>query len=143
VSDSFNKQAVFDRVAKHLLTQKHQSLSSFGCAYRSETGGRSCAIGCLIPDSKYDGIIEGLAARNLIEHECDSEVYSDEDIRRHDVLRTILREEVGASDNDDYKFLELLQLVHDTRGDDVEGWRVALDGIAISNELDSSILSQV
>lgn len=47
------QQEMFDRVARHLLTQKAQSLNEWGkCAYRGEEG-RMCAIGALMPDDKY------------------------------------------------------------------------------------------
>jgi len=48
------QQKVFNKVYNHLLTQKSQSYLSDGitCAYRG-TDGKQCAVGCLIPDSKY------------------------------------------------------------------------------------------
>lgn len=62
-------QEIFDIVAKHLLTQgvRSQTAKKFEnsdgyypvCAYRGE-GGRKCAAGVLIPDSKYNALMEGL-----------------------------------------------------------------------------------
>ena len=47
-------QEAFDRVARHLLTQRARSMDSAGmaCAYRG-ANGLKCAIGCLIPDARY------------------------------------------------------------------------------------------
>lgn len=49
-----NKQEVFDRVVKHLLTQNKKSWSDeiYDCAYRNNEGLK-CAIGCLISDENY------------------------------------------------------------------------------------------
>ena len=51
-----DEQEVFDRVARHLLTQRRKSMieRSAGpvCAFRG-VDGTKCAIGCLIPD-QYD-----------------------------------------------------------------------------------------
>lgn len=52
-------QAIFDRVATHLLTQNAPALNADGgCVYRGMQG-LQCAVGCLIPDDKYDPYIEG------------------------------------------------------------------------------------
>lgn len=49
MSNRWSKQKIFDKVAKHLLTQMRQSMNEDGdtCRYRG-TGGTSCAVGCLI-----------------------------------------------------------------------------------------------
>ena len=66
------EQQVFDRVAKHLLTQNKKSGhwvcgTGFGrifdCLYRGPNGLK-CAIGVLIPDEKYEPEFEGLGAIN-------------------------------------------------------------------------------
>lgn len=54
-------QELFDTVATHLLTQKKRATNTHGCAYRGENGLK-CAVGCLIPDSKYDPELEGSCA---------------------------------------------------------------------------------
>lgn len=64
------KQDIFDKVARHLLTQKVKSmkprLTMDGemCAYRGDSG-TSCAVGCLIPDDLYDPKMEGNDAVGL------------------------------------------------------------------------------
>lgn len=55
---------MFNRVAVHLLTQRKRSMKRGPnkgvpqCLYRTKDGLK-CAIGCLIPDSKYDKEFEG------------------------------------------------------------------------------------
>ncbi len=57
-------QEVFDIVYRHLLTQNARaevqglSNASISCRYRAP-GGLKCAIGCLIPDSRYREDFEG------------------------------------------------------------------------------------
>lgn len=54
----WTKQGIFDRVAKHLIAQGRPAMmNQFDCAYRGK-GGRSCGIGCLIPDDLYDPEME-------------------------------------------------------------------------------------
>ena len=57
--EEYECQAVFDKVVKHLLTQKRRSYDERGCTYRSEDGAM-CAVGCLISDKTYELGIEGL-----------------------------------------------------------------------------------
>ena len=58
--EEYECQAVFDKVVKHLLTQKRRSEGKQGCAYRGKDGDM-CAVGCLISDKAYDPKIEGFA----------------------------------------------------------------------------------
>ena len=62
--EEYECQTVFDKVVKHLLTQKRRSESKRGCAYRGE-GGAMCAVGCLISDKAYDPEIEGSSVFHL------------------------------------------------------------------------------
>jgi len=63
-------QEVFDRVALHLLTQNKKSEYTEAegtipfCKYRNSEG-LSCAVGCLIPDDKYDISIEGGSVESM------------------------------------------------------------------------------
>src|SRR5262245_12319952 len=57
---------MFDKVARHLLKQGKRSRTrlahgAMSCAYRGR-GGTSCAIGCLIPKSRYRRELEGQRA---------------------------------------------------------------------------------
>lgn len=56
-----NSQQMFDKVAKHLLTQNAKSR----CLYRSQEG-MMCAIGCLIPDDLYSPNMEGIWVERLV-----------------------------------------------------------------------------
>jgi len=52
------KKQIYDKVAKHLLSQRARSMTGGRCVYRNPQGLK-CAIGCLIPDSDYTKDIEG------------------------------------------------------------------------------------
>lgn len=58
-------QEIFNKVAKHLLTQNAKSELPPGgpalCTYRTPEG-LSCAVGCLISDEVYNLSLEGHAA---------------------------------------------------------------------------------
>lgn len=61
-----NAQDIFDTVVKHLFAQGKQALDHDGdCVYRSPTGLK-CAVGCLIPDDKYDPELESRTIRTLL-----------------------------------------------------------------------------
>ena len=53
-------QALYDRVAEHLLTQNARARDpdNARCAYRGE-GDLKCAVGCLITDEHYNAELEG------------------------------------------------------------------------------------
>ena len=56
-------QRVFDIIKSHLLAQGGPAIDGRGdgaCAYRGQDG-RTCAIGCLIPDERYHLGMEGKA----------------------------------------------------------------------------------
>lgn len=68
------RQEMFDKVVNHLLTQNKRCsvedvyyTNGLKCLYRGSSGLK-CAIGCLIPDDKYDPMMEGMVAYNLVEH---------------------------------------------------------------------------
>lgn len=66
-----NPQKIYDKVVKHLLTQRERSFVlniNFGkdCLYHSEDG-KMCAAGCLIPKSKYSADFEGLTWDELVD----------------------------------------------------------------------------
>lgn len=94
-------QEVFDKVARHLLTQGCRSISG-GCAYRGE-GGRKCAIGCLIEDNLYDPDFEGVAV-NVFPPGKEYCRY-----KTALALRTVLANNV----TDNFNLLSRLQQVHD------------------------------
>jgi hypothetical protein len=61
------RQMIFNTVYTHLMLQGRSSVSATGhCKYRGPNGTK-CAVGFLIPDSKYIEEIEGLAVHNLVD----------------------------------------------------------------------------
>lgn len=47
-------QQTFEKVARHLLTQNAKATDADeNCLYRDIYTGRSCAVGCLIPEEDY------------------------------------------------------------------------------------------
>ena len=61
--EEYEKQTIFDKVVKHLLTQNRRSMGKDRCVYRSKSGDM-CAVGCLISDEAYDPKIEGASVAN-------------------------------------------------------------------------------
>ncbi len=58
---AMNAQAVFDHVARHVLTQRRRCRRNDNCLYRDGSGA-ACAIGALIPQSCY---VPQMEDRNL------------------------------------------------------------------------------
>lgn len=69
-------QEHFDKIVRHLLTQKRRAVAEpyaeyYTCRYREfrEDGANlKCAIGCLIPDEDYDPRMEGMDVACLWRH---------------------------------------------------------------------------
>lgn len=60
------EQEIFDRVVRHLLTQKRKSVDVHAlCLYRNHTG-LSCAVGCLIDAAHYKPEIERQAVNTAV-----------------------------------------------------------------------------
>lgn len=121
-------QEIFDKVAVHLLTQNEKSTetmrhieptspSTINCRYRGAEG-RMCAIGCLIPDHKYDPRIEG----GSVDSHRVLEVLYDIGIQEHSI------------------FLIRLQHIHD--GIEVIEWRNKLKQVAQQYSLKSDCLDK-
>ena len=117
------KQRIFDRVARHLLTQRATSImqtyrmgkSSPQCLYRG-SNGLKCAVGCLIPDSRYDPFIEKMGAGDI------------------PVLKAIFpRNWDRARSLGIDKFLTDLQIIHDDVSP--ESWERALQRFANEHDL--------
>lgn len=120
---AFNYQAVFEKVAAHLITQGKRSMSPGGsyCMYRTpKIGGKvlMCAVGCLITDACYRGQFENqrVDSYDVIE-----------------ALRCSLDLAPGAIDTQAGYLLRDLQLVHDTK--DPEEWRHHLRVLARTYKL--------
>ena len=98
-------QELFDKVAKHLLTQREPAIAKdyTACRYRAPDG-KSCAIGCLIDDKHYKEDYEGVGVG--------STSYCDDD--RQELLRDSLEASLGFKlSGDDFALLGRLQSVHD------------------------------
>ena len=66
-SETCSDQAIFDKVASHLLKKMERSTNFNGsCRYRG-SNDLKCDIGCLIPDNKYNSRMEGLGINWLIQ----------------------------------------------------------------------------
>lgn len=74
-SNMFSKQQTFNTVKEHLLKQNQPCVDDiFNCKYRHN--GLKCAAGCLIPDDKYDPLMEDKTV--------DNKYFTDEDFFGHD-----------------------------------------------------------
>lgn len=125
MTEKLNTQQVFDKVATHLLRQGRKSQNvgrgqckSF-CAYRGDDG-TTCAVGCLIPDDRYNPALEGLAAQ------------------RFAVLDTI-RDTVDLNETTKTLLTELQDL-HDNSP--VETWHLGLERLANRYNLSTSALEK-
>lgn len=92
-----NYQRIYEKVARHLLKQKAQSIANGGCAYRGENGLK-CAIGCLIPDRLY-------------RPEFDTEQFSVWDLMQQPELSRLWK--TNDESQVDASFLTKLQSIHD------------------------------
>ena len=109
------KRAVFNKSAKHLLTQNCKALSEFNnCLYQGDNGTK-CAVGVFIPTALYHRDLEGniLMIPGTLEREFPGNskaIALAKLIKKHEPL------------------LSQLQLIHDKLT--VEEWRIALDKLA-------------
>ncbi len=107
-------QKVFNKVAKHLITQKKRSRNVGTCLYRSEDG-LSCAVGCLIKDKFYSTRIEGNGSNDPI------------------VKKVLIQSGVMVKNKDIGELLDDLQSIHDNGIP--SDWRKKLVVLANSYEL--------
>jgi hypothetical protein len=108
-------QAVFDQVARHLLTQGRKSLSRDGeCMYRGDRG-MQCAAGCLIGDDEGPENLEWITWAELATD--------------------------GRVPNEHVDLIRQLQLIHDT--DDVRDWRLQLKECADFHGLNHAAIDAV
>jgi len=115
-----NKQEVFNKVAKHLLTQNSKSMAFGQCAYRGKDG-RMCAVGCLIPDKVYTSKFENKNVRGLL------------DINDWEPAVVMQLAEAGI-DQYNASLLMQLQRMHDRKP--VEEWPALLAKIAAEYKLE-------
>lgn len=104
-----SKQETFDIVVSHLRKQGRRSIGVNGkCAYRSADGCQ-CAVGCLIPDDKYEAWMEGFS---VYEH------------RIRDLIESL---------GHDASLCDSLQTIHDGYGVDL--WESRFKAIAKDHDL--------
>lgn len=112
-------QQIFNKVAKHLITQNKKSKLGRNCAYRTENG-LSCAIGCLISDKLYK-------SSGLEKAECDGHTFDLNGLSSHfpGVYDSIV-------DNNNrftsHNLLDTLQMIHDW--EHPNAWRKSLIHVA-------------
>lgn len=117
-------QEIFNTVHRHLLKQNQRAMRPAPtgdghekiCAYRSEDGMLRCAVGCLIPDDKYNSAIE-----NATPEKSDS-LYNAGAVALHFILH-----DIGITD-EHIPLLKKLQATHDSWV--VESWPWRLNEVA-------------
>ena len=95
------ERKLLERIIKHFEKQGRFARDDHGCVYRKIVEGRicKCALGCLVPKSKYNPDMEKVA------------LYSDYgDSYRHAVLKTVL---VDLGLYEHKEFLASMQYLHD------------------------------
>lgn len=128
-----DNQELFDRVKTHLLKQMKKSdgerfdTAEIGCLYRTEDGLK-CAIGCLIPDDKYDPIIEGFVLDQNV-FDTDNDVLEPSELRLKEILMGVGIEEGN---------LELLADLQDTHDMyEPREWEQTLVNVALEYALEN------
>lgn len=97
-------EQISERIRDHLIAQRAVSTQAGFCRYRDHNGNK-CAVGCLIPDSRYDGDMEGAA------------IYTEGHSGM--LLRGVLKSEYGLDlhrGSADLALLQTWQIYHD-KGD--------------------------
>lgn len=114
-----DRQKIFNKVYKHLLTQKVRSYDKDNdiCLYRQKKGDKylKCAVGCLIPSNRYNPKFEKNDITSLFQ--------------KFPNIQTVL----DVQTNSDKDFLLGLQEIHDS--DAVETWNHKLAEFAFEHEL--------
>lgn len=123
-------QEIFDKAARHLLTQGVKCVDSDGiCKYRGDEG-TACAVGCLIPDELYDQGIEGVSVSYMA---CF-------DNKEQELIFSLLASGVDLSDRLVRNLVSELQDCHDAFF--VDEWRDHLRRIACVHGLSARALDE-
>jgi len=117
---SLDKQAVFDIVATHLLTQMEKSYDEIEGECRYRQGGLMCAIGRLIPDEFYSEELEGEGVNSL------------------PVRKALYKAGYTVLGDDSQSFLGELQGVHDVYSP--TQWKANLARLAKSYSINPKVL---
>lgn len=129
-----NAQEIFDKVATHLIQQGEPAMNSNGdCVYRNDQGLK-CAVGCLIPEDKYEDRFENLGIGSVL--------HFDESRQRDvDGLWDVLEEE-GIAKDEHLQLLEDLQGTHDHWFDSMDEVKEKLGCVAGNHSLNPSVLEK-
>lgn len=125
-------QAIFDRVAAHLLTQREQAIgegTANRCVLRSQDG-KKCAVGCLILDEHYTPDAEGSPVDAIL-------------FPTHDgvaALRTALEKSDVIVSSGSVALMSRLQFIHDMGH--VPSWSAELRKAAKRWQLSPDILDK-
>jgi len=118
----FDRQYVFEKVAKHLINQGRRALNEEDrCMYRARDGAM-CALGCLIKDRYYSKSLEG---GNILDDHIQKAVERS--------LGTKLGPGESGMYSSDLQFLAALQRIHDRKAP--EEWRHHLRTFARAYDL--------
>jgi len=127
-----NNQQAFEKSARHILNQGERSIGEDGdCQYRGQNGNM-CALGCLIPDRKYDPTFEGRDIFDVIGGE---RPYGGDD---PGVIVCHGMTDIPSLKNVDRALLNGLQEIHDS--EKVTLWRRELKKLATSFGLNKDFL---
>jgi hypothetical protein len=121
-----NRQEIFNTVYTHLLTQNSRCTGGGiikSCMYRSPDRTRKCAIGALIPDEKYNPLMEGISISAIY----DRDTESPRQTRAIEILKATLIE-LDIDLRGDFDLLVDLQGIHDGR--DASEWQEELEQLA-------------
>ena len=122
-----NRQLVFNKVYNHLLNQNRKAQDDTrNCKYRFE--GLKCAIGCLIPDSDYDPLMDDL---DELKFEFGDDASTK--ITQNPPALKVLEKYYGNLSDEDIYFLVSLQNIHDFYY--VTDWNGKLRAFACHNSL--------
>jgi len=131
-------QEIFDTVVFHLLAQQAKAEDADGsCLYRG-ADGKKCAIGCLIPDDRYNDAMEGkgLTMVSILQALKANDILAVSDYELVDGIGTYEDQSVPhTSLTAEGRLLQNLQWIHDQ--EEPETWRACFRTLASALELDS------
>ena len=130
-------QEMYNRVKYHLLTQNEKAEKTTGvlfepnnvCQYKTPNGLK-CAIGALIPDSKYTPVMESLGG-----------------LRANDLVKSVLLDEFGINNYEQSEIRDLmesaslLQSIHDKHN--CEEWLGKLSDFAQKHRLTDTPMEEL
>ena len=127
-----NAQEIFDKVTRHLFTQGRPAKHLGLCRYR-DNEGRSCAVGCLIPEERYDPSFDNEASGGTAITAA---------LGNPKFVQALADGGVDAAEH--FDLLRSLQVVHDSMDTYGTIWlRERLEGVAEVYGLSKDVLKEV